>query len=124
MTLVTIIKAFESPLEVVKIQQQVRPERSLREITGEVWGVGGLRGFARGFSATLAREPLAFACYFSSFELLTAGRKEENLWVFLAGGLAGICSWITTYPQERPPTFKMCLYNIEAFYYKERLTHQ
>ena len=26
---------------------------------------------------------MAFACYFSSFEILSQGRKDENLWLFL-----------------------------------------
>ena len=30
-----------------------------------------------------SREPVAFACYFSSFEILSQGRKDENLWLFL-----------------------------------------
>ena len=65
------------------------------------------------------REPVAFCCYFSSFEALTSTRnsKDNNLWLFLgntrfwhltyishilvsAGGMAGICSWVTTYPQD------------------------
>ena len=43
---------------------------------------------------------MAFGCYFSSFEFLTRDRKDNNLWLFIAGGLAGICSWVTTYPQD------------------------
>ena len=87
----------------------------------------------------MTREPVAFFCYFSSFELMTRDKKEskscltimtirimisyhsfilfsfshahsyytvkqDKHWlVFLAGGVAGICSWVTTYPQVRPP---------------------
>merc|ERR1711892_731472 len=89
-----------SPIEVVKIQQQVHPSRGLRDIAREVRQVAGWKGFTRGYTTTLSREPVAFCCYFSSFELLTKGRKDDNLWVFFAGGIAGICSWITTYPQD------------------------
>lgn len=89
-----------SPIEVIKIQQQVRPQLSLRQVTAEILGTVGLRGLTRGYTCTLTREPIAFFCYFSSFELLTAGRKDEHWFVFLAGGLAGICSWVTTYPQD------------------------
>jgi len=95
------VRAFViSPIEVVKIQQQVHPARSLVQVASEVWQCAGIRGFARGFTTTLTREPVAFGCYFSSFELLTRDRKESNVWLFLAGGLAGICSWVTTYPQD------------------------
>ena len=94
------VRAFViSPIEVVKIQQQVNPARSLVQVASEVWRTAGLRGFARGFTTTLTREPVAFGCYFSSFEILSRGRKESNSWLFVAGGLAGICSWVTTYPQ-------------------------
>jgi len=96
-----IIRAFViSPIEVVKIQQQVHPDRSLRSVAENVMRTAGLRGFGRGFLSTMTREPVAFGCYFSSFELLTMDCKDNNLWLFLAGGLAGICSWITTYPQD------------------------
>ena len=106
-----------SPIEVVKIQQQVHPSRGLRDIAREVRNVAGMKGFTRGFTTTLSRlniscgmeehcfafrEPVAFCCYFSSFEILTKGRKDNNGWVFFAGGIAGICSWITTYPQVGP----------------------
>ena len=92
----------------------------------------------------LTREPVAFFCYFSSFELMTKGKKEifekiQNLvqqnhywyysahltlvshthththtqdkhWlVFLAGGFAGIFSWITTYPQVWTILMNMCI---------------
>jgi len=79
---------------------QVRPHLSLLRAAGQVWNAAGVRGFARGYTATLSREPVAFLCYFSSFELLTADRKDSHVLVFLAGGVAGICSWITTYPQD------------------------
>ena len=95
------VRAFViSPIEVVKIQQQVHPSKTLSQVATEVWEAAGLRGFTRGFTTTLtryvhhvmsdlttkhqtSREPVAFACYFSSFEILSQGRKEENLWLFL-----------------------------------------
>lgn len=89
-----------SPIEVVKIQQQVHPDRSLKFVAEDVWRSAGLRGFSRGFTSTLTREPVAFCCYFSSFEALTRNSKDNNLWLFVAGGMAGICSWVTTYPQD------------------------
>ena len=50
------VRAFViSPIEVVKIQQQVRPDRSLVQVASQVWQTAGLRGFARGFSTTLTR---------------------------------------------------------------------
>ena len=50
------VRAFViSPIEVVKIQQQVRPSRSLAQVASQVWEEAGLRGFSRGFSTTLTR---------------------------------------------------------------------
>ena len=78
------VRAFViSPIEVVKIQQQVKPSRTLTQVASEVWQKAGLRGFGRGFTTTLTREPVAFACYFSSFEILSQGRKDDNLMLFL-----------------------------------------
>ena len=95
------VRAFViSPIEVVKIQQQVHPSKTLSQVATEVWEAAGLRGFTRGFTTTLtrhvhhvmsdlttkhqtSREPVAFACYFSSFEFLSQGRKENNLMLFL-----------------------------------------
>jgi len=96
-----LVRSFViSPIEVVKIQQQVRPQLSVREVAAKVWNTAGLKGFAKGYPATLTREPVAFFCYFSSFELMTKGKKDKHWLVFLAGGFAGIFSWITTYPQD------------------------
>ena len=44
-----------SPIEVVKIQQQVHPSRGLRDIAREVRNVAGMKGFTRGFTTTLSR---------------------------------------------------------------------
>ena len=50
------VRAFViSPIEVVKIQQQVQPSRSLAQVASQVWQEAGLRGFSRGFSTTLTR---------------------------------------------------------------------
>ena len=50
------VRAFViSPIEVVKIQQQVQPSRSLSQVASEVWQKAGVRGFGRGFTTTLTR---------------------------------------------------------------------
>ena len=50
------VRAFViSPIEVVKIQQQVHPSRTLSQVATEVWQKAGLRGFGRGFTTTLTR---------------------------------------------------------------------
>ena len=56
----------------------------------------------RGLGITICREVPAFGLYFSSYEVLVnAGKgrwKNSTPWVFASGGLAGIVSWVFTYP--------------------------
>ena len=50
------VQAFViNPIEVVKIQQQVHPERTLRFVANQVYREAGLAGFGRGFISTLTR---------------------------------------------------------------------
>ena len=41
------------------------------ECVGYIYKNAGLKGFARGYLLCFGREPLAFATYFGSFELMT-----------------------------------------------------
>jgi len=95
------VRAFVlSPIEVLKIQQQVGKGKRLWEAGKSVVNMGGWRGFSRGLPATLTREPVAFTVYFTTFELLTRGRKDNTPLVFLSGGIAGVMSWVFTCPQD------------------------
>ena len=62
-------------MEVVKIQMQVTDSSGYRpsvlKCIGDIYTNHGLKGFARGYLTCFMREPLAFAAYFSSFELMT-----------------------------------------------------
>ena len=66
---------FISPVEVVKIQLQVTETSGFRpsvfKCIGDIYANYGLKGFTRGYLTCFMREPLAFAAYFSSFELMT-----------------------------------------------------
>ena len=90
--------------EVVKIQMQVTEGKGIKpsvfKCIRDVYKNFGIRGFARGYLTCFMREPLAFAAYFSSFELMTKERKNDMLVVFVAGGIAGIISWVPTYPMD------------------------
>ena len=89
------------PVEVVKTQMQVASTKasiSGSECIKQIYKSSGLKGFAKGYLTTLVREVLFLACYFASFEIMTRNRKTEKLTVLIAGGLAGIISWIPTYP--------------------------
>lgn len=65
----------------------------------------GLRGLYRGFSITVARDVPGFASYFVLYDLLVRAGKSTTdnqpagaLHTLLAGGAAGVGSWILTMP--------------------------
>ncbi|XP_013780585.1 mitochondrial basic amino acids transporter-like [Limulus polyphemus] len=65
----------------------------------------GFRGLFKGLPCTILRDAPGFASYFGSFEILTRMLSEgENglstTSLLAAGGLAGIFSWIVTYPVD------------------------
>ena len=68
----------------------------------------GSRGLFLGFNSTFVREVLANAVYFYSYEYimrLFAPEGQSSLHApimtaFLAGGLAGMNSWLFTYPVD------------------------
>lgn len=51
----------------------------------------------RGAYATLAREPIAFSIYFSTYKKL---KEEKGYPVFWAGGASGVACWAFTYPLD------------------------
>lgn len=68
----------------------------------QIWHAEGIRGIFRGLNITIAREIPAFGIYFSSYELMT--RREDatkpigTFHMMMAGGWAGVFSWLFTYP--------------------------
>ena len=81
---------------------QVRPEcTNMSETVRAIVKTSGYKGLARGLLTTIVREVPAFGLYFGSFEYLMRllpDYKDYNPWVFTAGGLAGVISWVPTYP--------------------------
>jgi len=65
-----------------------------------------IRGLYRGLGITLCREVPAFSLYFGSYYWLcnllhaTSDDAVNILKLLLAGGTAGIISWVFTYPQD------------------------
>lgn len=61
----------------------------------------GLRGLFRGLGCTFMREIPSFGLYFLTYETLMRNLDNKpvpTFYILLAGGLAGTCSWVTTYP--------------------------
>jgi len=74
----------------------------------QIAGKFGVRGVYQGLQATIIRDVPANAAYFGFYEyfrraLASPGQKltELQAWkLLLAGGLAGMSFWITTYPLD------------------------
>lgn len=66
----------------------------------------GLRGVNRGMVTTLIREMPGFGVYFWAYDVLTRGlgcEPEDPYMIpklLFAGGMAGIASWLSTYPVD------------------------
>jgi solute carrier family 25 carnitine/acylcarnitine transporter 20/29 len=68
----------------------------------QIWKAEGIRGIFRGLNITIAREIPAFGLYFASYEAMTR-RKDATqplgtFHMLMAGGAAGVVSWLFTYP--------------------------
>ncbi|XP_013109637.1 mitochondrial basic amino acids transporter [Stomoxys calcitrans] len=95
-----------APMELAKTRLQLQSESSpgqkfkgpvqyLRHIVRHE----GLRGTMRGLTFTAFRDVPGFASYFVSYEFMMRQQSQPNIvYGLCAGGLAGICSWLATYP--------------------------
>jgi len=86
-------------------KKTVKP--SLLSTTREIYKSDGIRGFSRGLGTTLCRELPAFACYFGSYDYilkLCSYHPRDDLAtakILFSGGMAGVNSWILTYPIDQ-----------------------
>jgi len=89
-----------SPMELVKTQMQVCGQNGIGDAVSTITRSAGMRGLARGLGITLTREVPAFGIYFGSYEIMIRNFGENTVTILGAGGMAGIFSWIFTYPQD------------------------
>lgn len=105
-----------SPVELLKIRLQLRKkagqltetEKSPMKLAKNIWKAEGVRGMYRGFGITVLRDAPAHSIYFWTYEYtrekLHPGcreNSEENFsTMFIAGGLAGMASWLFNYPTD------------------------
>lgn len=108
-----------APMELAKTQMQVQSigkrakktenmYKSSVDCIKKIYRNHGLKGCYKGMTLTLMRETPAFGCYFATYDILTSSflvvNKNETyqlsciLKMMLAGGLAGIISWVIPYP--------------------------
>ncbi|CAI8584835.1 unnamed protein product, partial [Vicia faba] len=105
------------PIELVKIRIQLQKnienlsknKKSTPLILAEkIWKNEGVCGIYRGFGITVLRDAPALASYFVAYEYtrekLHPGCREscqESVHtMFIAGGVAGIASWVFNYPTD------------------------
>jgi len=91
----------------IQIQEQLitngaRLYKGPTDCARQIWRAEGMRGIFRGLNITIAREIPAFGLYFSSYEAMTrrgdATKPISTVHMMTAGGCAGMCSWLFTYP--------------------------
>ncbi|XP_016964329.1 mitochondrial basic amino acids transporter isoform X1 [Drosophila biarmipes] len=59
----------------------------------------GIRGTFKGLTATILRDVPGFASYFVSYEYLMRQVETASIpYTLMAGGCAGMCSWLACYP--------------------------
>ncbi|KAJ8756012.1 hypothetical protein K2173_024558 [Erythroxylum novogranatense] len=108
-----------SPVELVKIrlqlqstsQENVRQEGSHKgpiSVVKSIVRTEGLRGMYRGFTITVLRDAPSHGVYFWTYEYMREklhpgcrknGQESVNT-MLIAGGLAGVASWVCCYPLD------------------------
>ncbi|XP_034383682.1 mitochondrial basic amino acids transporter-like isoform X1 [Cyclopterus lumpus] len=104
------------PMELAKTRMQMqgtgekKPSRKLYKNSLDclvrIYNREGLRGVNRGMVTTLIRETPGFGVYFLAYDVLTRSIGFEPNDRFMipkllfAGGMAGIASWLSTYPVD------------------------
>ncbi|KAM8832045.1 mitochondrial basic amino acids transporter-like isoform 2-T2 [Spinachia spinachia] len=104
------------PMELAKTRMQMQgtgEKKSSRKLYKNsldclvrIYNREGLRGVNRGMVTTLIRETPGFGVYFLSYDVLTRGlgcEPNDRYMIpklLFAGGMAGIASWLSTYPVD------------------------
>jgi solute carrier family 25 (mitochondrial carnitine/acylcarnitine transporter), member 20/29 len=96
-----------SPVELVKVRLQVdaAPGHGPMDTARGILKREGLRGMYRGLTVTALRDAPAHGVYFCTYEYarerLRPAEDDESLATMLvAGGLAGVASWVGSYPLD------------------------
>eukprot|EP00092_Neocalanus_flemingeri_P074775 GFUD01092532.1.p1 GENE.GFUD01092532.1~~GFUD01092532.1.p1 ORF type:complete len:343 (-),score=50.56 GFUD01092532.1:225-1253(-) len=87
-------------MELIKTQMQVCGQNGIGDAVKTIYTNGGLKGLGRGFGITVLREVPAFGVYFGSYEVMLRKFGDSTPVILTAGGIAGILSWVFTYPQD------------------------
>ncbi|KAL3618319.1 Mitochondrial arginine transporter bac2 [Castilleja foliolosa] len=101
-----------SPVELVKIHLQLQPKTATRrgplDVARTIFKTEGFKGIYRGLTITVLRDAPAHSVYFLTYEYMREkfhpgcrkNGQETFQTMLLAGGLAGVASWICCYPLD------------------------
>ncbi|XP_043929675.1 mitochondrial basic amino acids transporter [Protopterus annectens] len=104
------------PMELAKIRMQLQGTGEVKskskvyknswDCLTKIYRKEGIRGMYRGMTATFIRETPALGVYFLTYDCLTRylGCEPEDSYIIpkllFAGGMAGITSWLSTFPVD------------------------
>eukprot|EP00466_Bigelowiella_natans_P016204 jgi/Bigna1/54313/estExt_Genewise1Plus.C_310122 len=97
------------PVELVKCRLQVQQDAKVKLYNGpldcvkKIWKNNGALGFYRGFWPTFWRDGPTYGLYFVVYEFFKWKTLDEEgnssmSSLLFAGGMAGVCTWLFTYP--------------------------
>ncbi|XP_062023515.1 mitochondrial arginine transporter BAC2-like [Rosa rugosa] len=99
-----------TPVELVKIRLQLQTEshKGPIDVAKSIIKAEGVKGMYRGLTITMLRDAPAHAFYFCTYEYMKEQLhpgcrktgKESLRATLVAGGLAGVASWIICYPLD------------------------
>ncbi|KAL1814427.1 hypothetical protein ACET3Z_017001 [Daucus carota] len=108
-----------APVELVKIRIQLQgndPNKAVQvqklegptSVAKGIYRAEGLRGIYRGFTITVLRDAPSYGAYFLTYEFVREqlhpgcrkSGQETCKTMLMAGGLAGVASWICCYPLD------------------------
>lgn len=102
-----------TPVELIKIRLQLHSSTTTNVIgplalVRSIMATEGVRGLYRGLGITILRDAPAHALYFGSYEYTREwlhpgcrkSGKESLFTMLMAGGIAGVASWISCYPLD------------------------
>ena len=93
-----IIGAFLiTPFDYLKIQRQIQEHSNEKTQKNIIDLINNPKQVFRGMTLTILRETFAIPAYFLTFDYMY---YQNSIHPFLSGGIAGINSWLFTYPMD------------------------